>query len=335
MRANPFSKVIGDLLDSSTPLEEVEVSEQLAILYEELLANIVKDQHFKNEKPTTIDGGIALSSQHALDCLQDPLRTARFIKGVYAAILDSFQVFPNGKINILYAGCGPGAPLLLPLLSLFDQDKISVTLLDLNESSLSSIKTLISHLEFENYFSDFVCTDATRYIFPKEVPLHLLVSETMDKALTIEPQVSITQNLAPQLMDKGILIPEKIEIFAEHTFYSKEPYFDINKDIFKLPPIRNTINIQSLFSITKEIPSSPFFSFRSEWITIPENFKETPDISIFAEIQIYNGIVLSKSESLLSNPYCVDSLYNLKSDSYQLMYDSRGIPSWSYTEEEE
>jgi len=329
MMANPFTKIIETLHLTSTIQQEVQIARQLAFAYDELLTNAMPDARFKNIEPTTIDGGVALSSQHALDCLQDPLRTVRFLKGIYEAIQDCFQLFPSQKINVLYAGSGPGAPLMLPLLSQFDPSQLSVTVIDINETSISSLRSIIEFLGLESYVRDLIKADATSFQFPNNIPLHILVSETMDKALTKEPQVAITQNLAPQIVEKGLLIPSEIKLFGEHTFYSKEPYFDNDKDVLNPGNTLKTKDKKELFSITKDIDATPSFIFRSDAIATPKNFKETPDISIYAEIHIYRKQVLHKSESQISNPYCVASLYNLNEEHYVIQYDSSGIPDWS------
>ena len=245
---------------------------------------------------------------------------------------DALKIFPSEKINLLYAGCGPGAPLILPLLSHFNSEQLFITLLDINESSIHSIKTLIKSLELDLYFRDIILIDATQYIHPKDIPLHIVLSETMDKGLTKEPQVRITQNLAPQLIEGGIFIPEEIEIYTEHTFYSKEPYFDIYKNVLDIGNSIPTINKQTLFTITKTIAKEPPFNFESNWIEVPNNVEDTPDISIVANVKIYKDQILIKGESLISNPYCVTSLSAIKGKKYKLRHSTEGIPNWKFIE---
>lgn len=327
-----LSEIVTILLNSKTNQDEVLAAKSLAEYFQELLVKQLPKKEFSITQNTIINGGIALSSQHAIDCLGDPLRTVRFIKATYQAINDSFTKFPTEKINLLYAGCGPGAPLILPLLSQFSSEKLSITLLDINESSIVSVKTLIKSLEYEDFFRDIRLTDATTYSFPKNIPLHIILSETMDKGLSKEPQVRITQNLAPQLIEDGILIPEEIEIYTEHTFYSKEPYFDIYKDVLNLGNPTTTIDKQVLFTISKDIADKPPFFFESDWIEVPKECNDTPDISIVAKIKIYKDQILEKGESLISNPFPVYCLFNLTSSHYKLIHTTEGIPSWDFIE---
>lgn len=327
-----FKNLTSSLLVTQTKEEEVAIAQSLSVLYEELLQTHIPKKTYSNTQDTHLDGGIALSSQDALNCLKDPLRTVRFIKGTFLAIKKALKDFPNEKIEILYAGCGPAAPIITPLLCLFSPSDISVTLLDINSSSITSVKKLMQVLGAEDYFRNYTLADATQYHHPKEIPLHVIVSETMDKGFTKEPQIRITQNLAPQLHLGGILIPERIDLYTEHIFYSKEPYFDIYKNVLELGEKTSVRDTQLLFSITKEIYPSPEFTCLSPIIEVSQDFTETPDIAVFADVTIFENQKLSKSESLISNPYCVTSLYNLASKAYQLRYSTLGIPDWEVIE---
>ncbi|MDT0554386.1 hypothetical protein [Patiriisocius hiemis] len=327
-----FKSLTQVLLETSSEAEEVTVAKSLAALYEELLAQSSSKDQYASTFPTHVDGGIALSSQHALDCLQDPLRTVRFIKATYHAIRDAQSIFKNQQIELVYAGCGPGAPIVLPLLSMFSPKELAITLVDINQSSITSVEALIKFLDATAYFRKSYLGNAIEYKHDTSLPLHIVVSETMDKGLIKEPQVAITQNLVPQLNPKGILIPEAIDIFTEHTFYSKEPYFDIYKNVLELGPTYKSSDTQYLFSINKNIAPSPNFEFISENIEVPEDFTETPDVSIFAKIIIYKDLELLKSKSLISNPYCVQSLYNISSKTYRLKHTTIGIPNWKILE---
>ena len=208
------------------------VEEELihAKLLSDFFVNLIYNNKESLQQKTTetlIPGGIALSSADAAICLNDQLRTSRFIKGTYIAIKELLHRFPNQKINILYAGCGPYAPLLLPLLPFFNKEDIRVTLLDINAASIQSVKELMSILDLRDYIHDIIQTDAVKYKQPELHPLHLVITETMFHALIREPQVAITANLAPQITKNGILIPEEIKLDLVYTFFGKELYLQI------------------------------------------------------------------------------------------------------------
>lgn len=323
-----FDSCFEALLTAHSETMEVAATQKLAQKYESLLAELVHKDTYSNSTATTVDGGIALSSKHALDCLKDPLRTSRFITGTYQAIKDTMATVQERPIQLLYAGCGPAAPLVLPYLHEFNPAELQITLLDITSTSLQSVKQLIDYLGLNAYINAYALDDATTYTHPTKKGLHIIVSETMDKGLTKEPQVRITQNLAPQLHPTGVFIPEEIKLFSEHTFYGKEPYFDIYKNVLKLPDLYASTDTQELFSITKNIDSSKPFEFESKPIAIPQNFLETPDIAVYAQVHIYKERVLNKAKSLLSNSTCITSLYSLNCKTYKLKHTTIGMPQW-------
>ncbi len=158
--------------------------------------------------------GIALHPLGAINCLTDTWRTVKFIRGINSAIVSLLDKFPKQKIHIVYAGSGPLAPLIIPSCKIFTNDQIKITFLDINQSSLDSVKNLFSLLEIENYINDIVCVDAAQYEVSADEKIHMIVSETMYPALYKEGQVAVSFNLGRQLISGGILIPEEVSINA-------------------------------------------------------------------------------------------------------------------------
>ncbi|GAA4234903.1 hypothetical protein GCM10022291_15450 [Postechiella marina] len=290
-----------------------------------------------DEKDIPLDYGYALSAKHAADCIKDYKRTVAFIKGTYQGILSSLNKFSGETINILYAGSGPYAPLIIPLLSLFkDDNKLKVTILDVNSSSVKSVKSIIDKLEFQNFIDDVLVADAITYQYSKVKKLHIVITETMFHALTREPQVAITENLKLQITKGGYLIPEKIEIKMGYSFFSKEPFLNQYKDIYTISNSNKSINRDGMISLfeLKNTSSSIFenFIFESSWIQLPQNIQDTPDVCIFTTINIFKDIKLHDSDSLITNPYCLGSLYNLKEkgfSKFKVRYSIKKDPSWT------
>ncbi len=154
--------------------------------------------------------GVAINPQAAAHCVCDYQRSVVFIRALHAAIGLALLRFPNSRLQILYAGCGPFASLLLPLLKRFSADQLEVSLLDVHPRSLHAVSELLVHFELDHYHVQLVQADASNYQHP--VPLHLIIAETMQKSLEQEPQFAVTAKLAPQLCGGGIFIPEKISV---------------------------------------------------------------------------------------------------------------------------
>src|SRR6185312_12564721 len=126
--------------------------------------------------------GSAISPLDAGRCLLDVRRTVVYLRGVYAAIQEAQQRFPGDVIHVLYAGCGPFALLCLPLLLLAEQ-AVHFTLLDVHARAIESVQTIMAALRLEAANVDCLVCDATQYHAPGHRALHVVVSETMQRAL--------------------------------------------------------------------------------------------------------------------------------------------------------
>lgn len=157
-----------------------------------------------------LNDGVAISPEAAAHCVSDTQRTVVFIRAAYAAITNAKQRFANAPIEVLYAGCGPFATLLLPLLANFRPGELVVHLLDIHQRSLDSVALLIRHFDLEGHRISYVKDDACHYQHSSN--LHVIIAETMQKSLEQEPQFAVTANLAPQLHARGIFSPQKIEV---------------------------------------------------------------------------------------------------------------------------
>jgi predicted RNA methylase len=310
------------LLQSQSIKKELDAIENLGLFYDELLTSLnIKADSIEF---TNIAGGVALSPQHAIDCLKDGVRTSRFLKGIFKAISQALETNKDTPLEVLYAGCGPLSTLIVPLLPHFNSDQLRITLIDIHEESMKSSKKIIEHLELNDFFVDFKTCDATKYKHPQK--LDLLITETMDKGLTREPQVSISEHLCQQLSTEGILIPKQISLFTGTAVFGKLPRYDQSV---------NTENIaidiehkQSLFSVNLNSQIT-YQGFESNAIAVPENINATPDICVFAEVEIFDGITLKVGDSILGDPICVGNFFGMETSHYSLNYTPKPDPSWS------
>ena len=74
-------------------------------------------------------------------------------------------------------------------------------------------------------------------------------------------------------------------------------------------------HLKAYFLITKNIKKTKDeFSFESGSIDFDKGFEKTPDICIYTEIRVFDDVYIGKGESLITNPYCVKSLYSVNAN---------------------
>lgn len=220
--------------------------------------------------------GKAISPGQAANCLLDIRRTAVFLRGIRKAILELQQELNGEPVHILYAGCGPYATLLTPLITIFKPEEIRFHLMDVNQQSVAAAEMLYKQLNATNYVEEFTCADASTYQLTQ--PMHLVICEAMQSALAREPQVSIMLNLIPQLAEQARFIPERITIAAYLTDGEQEMQGYM---VEGSQPER--IRLSDIFVIGRnQLPSLEPFE-----LTIPENISSLNELQLFTEINVY------------------------------------------------
>jgi hypothetical protein len=247
---------------------------------------------------TLTSNGKAIAPVYAGRCLFDIMRTKQFIRGIYHAVIESKRIFNGTKINILYAGCGPYASLVIPLCMIFSKDEISFTLLDIHEESINCAEKIINGLDINDYLNGSYVCDAAQYVNDKNKPFHILVSETMQMALANEPQVAIFLNLVPQMVENGFIIPEKVTLDAYMFLERKETerLFDVNVKT-------NRVFISRLFELSKNTVDKKETDFPEVEIDIPGQYIKTHKLYLMTEITVFKNVVLKDNESSLTIPF--------------------------------
>ncbi|MBA3470515.1 MAG: hypothetical protein H0T53_12825 [Herpetosiphonaceae bacterium] len=245
--------------------------------------------------------GKMISALGAARCMGDPLRTARFIQGVAAALQVAQERFPNQCLRVLYAGTGPFAALLLPLLTRWTPAQLQVTLIDIHQESLDAVACLLDHFGLGALVETLVCGDATAYRHPTDQKFHLLVSETMQKALEHEPQVAITLRLVSQLHPQGLLVPERITVQACLADTSKEFAFVDAEGGVLLERAR--VELGTLIDLTVETARTPAALLAPRTVHIPHDVPANlRTLLLRTQIVTFGGIVLDDYDSGLTYP---------------------------------
>ena len=334
---NDLKFITQKILNTTTKLEELKYGALLDSFLNQKF-NLTDKAYDEFSKETIVSGGVALSPKGAVNCTKEYYRTTRFIKGVYNALTALFERFPGEQIHIMYAGCGPYAPLILPILTLLQPGSVKVTLLDISPYSINIVDELVNSLNLGSFIKDYVVTDATTYIKKPDDKIHLIVSETMFRALIREPQVAIIANLAPQLEKDGILVPEEIKVELGYSFFAEEPYYQydnaLNTSAGLTINLPQRIILDTVITIEKNINLSGQTkpTFESKLFRTPYNpLMETPDLCLFTTIKIFGDIELNSTESTITNPHVITSIANrFDNRLFRVRYCFNDIPDWKF-----
>ncbi|SEB84213.1 Predicted RNA methylase [Tenacibaculum sp. MAR_2009_124] len=271
------------------------------------------------------DKGKALGTKWAALCLDDLLRTKKFIQGIYKAIQEKLN--EKETVKILYAGTGPFATLILPLLPLFSSKQLNVILIEVNKETSLYLKKIISSLGFDNYVQEFIQADASTYKFNKNQQSDIVISETMQRALEKEQQVAVMMNILSQMKKDTIMIPQSIKLHAalitsfDNSQKEKQPYqiidtvFDLNKKL--------------ITTYSKDFSNNNEYKFPLQTVTIdPNEIYHYKNFAILTEIQIFDNIILNYNESGLTIPFIHNDISELtKNQRIKTYYHVNNHPS--------
>lgn len=247
------------------------------------------------------ENGMALGTYWAALCLDDLLRTRQFIRGINKAIQDKTK--GQKQIHILYAGTGPFATLLLPLMLRYAKQDIKYTLLEINPLSFRILKKVISKLELENIDITFVNDDATKYQIDSQKQPDIIISETMQNALAKEQQVPIFLNLMSQVKIDIIFIPEKIEVMIglkdkgipieelnKNHYHKEETVFEVSKEALFVSDASEKLTAKEVIFDKKRIQIEG------------EKLSKYDFLVLMTEIQVYKNEKILLKESGLTTP---------------------------------
>lgn len=251
-----LKKIADELLSHQTDDDALSAAASSLYALCSSIAEIDKNSDCSNETAQTLlSCGEAIKPEDAARCVLDYKRTSKFLRGLSAAILEAQRRFPDSPIEILYAGCGPFAPLAVGLTGQFSSVEIKFTLLDVHQRSLDAARRIFQFFGKSDYVRDYIRCDAAVYRHDAPHVLHIAVAEIMQSALEKEPQAAITMNLAPQLCSEGIFVPERISVDCYLCDPAKE--FSLHSDesgaADSLPSDgRIRINLGRIFELTAD-----------------------------------------------------------------------------------
>jgi hypothetical protein len=234
------------------------------------------------------------------------MRTRVFMRGLKEAVSTKLRANPDKAVTVLYAGTGPFATLLLPMVTMFSTTQLNMLLLDINPVSIGYLHRIINYFNLQPYVLQVVETDAVTYRIPAVWQPDIILSETMMPSLKKEPQVSIVANLVRQRPD-AVLIPEKIEITVA-LWSSKQ---DHKKPVIPLKNIFNFKKELALQIASRQSTLHTFFPLTRVEVEQPPE-PHWSRLALLTYIKVFNEEVLNINDSSLSIPEFVYNLHTVK-----------------------
>jgi len=344
------------LSDVGEPVDLREAAYDLYALFNEIGGrpqDVIGAEAFTWQQETLLPTGKAINPYAAATCLLDYARTRAFARGVHAAIVAAKIRFPGERIEILYAGTGPYAPLALMQTPFFGPDEVRFTLIDMHESALLCQAQIISVLGLEEYIEETVQADATQWVPPVEKQYHVAIAEVMQRALIVEPQVAVTLALLKHLRPGGLLVPERIELtlclldpgaeqsLADTCAERFSEYFRLSGDSIPdagefrndtdHPSGRKRVIIGRQFVLTGSTAEA--YEVNDEGhiylppVQLPDRLPPRHELRILTEIATLGDIVLGDYDCGLTLPQSVfDETSLTPGGFYDVWYETRGIP---------
>lgn len=259
--------------------------------------------------PAYLPDGEALSPPLAASCMFDYLRTVKFMRAVFAAAGDLLK--RNEKINILYAGCGPFAPLVMPLTSVFTPQQIAITAVDVHPAAINALKKIVAGIGAEDFFDGFMAKDISTLDKGDVNPPHLIICETMQQALMREPQVANMLHLAPMLAKEGVFIPEQLcleaaVMTAEPESVTNTPGMEAAATFRQMTESKRLAFKLDAAAINTACPAPEKEGgvrfLRGEAFELPAVKADHGCLSALTTVKVYKNIALLPGESVITFP---------------------------------
>jgi hypothetical protein len=278
------------------------------------------------------ENGISLNTTDAAMCVVDIMRTRQFVRGIFDAVkqVQSKKSFP---VRIMYAGTGPFATLILPLLTKYRSDELQLILMEVNDETRTYLDRLIVKLGLEEYVEKIISEDASKYKLDEADKVDILISETMQHGLVKEQQVPIMLNLVNQLDDDVIVIPQKIKLDLALMNTSTDLMFN-NEVELRFKFLKTVLEFDKTFMLNHEKKKGP--KNRIE-LCKELQFKEEGDVSydklvMLTSIQVFGEEWISVDSSSLTIPKTICKLdrTNESKKVISMDYVIKELPDFEY-----
>ena len=201
-------------------------------------------------------------------------------------------------VHVFYAGCGPFATLALPLTYQFTPEQFQVTILDYHQQAIDSATDLFQLLGKEAYIREAIVDDAVTHQLSNPDDIDIVLTETLQRALTQECQVPIVRNLLSQVKETVPLIPQEIrvgglwtEVQDGHENRAAVTDNDVEMDniiVLNAETVRQQTYLRSIRGKAKSHPAQTF--------------------CLQTEIDVYGDWKLRRNESGLTCPHPMEGI---------------------------
>jgi hypothetical protein len=260
------------------------------------------------EGATALACGAALAPAAAANCLLDHARTACLLRALDARIAE--RRAQADEVRVLYAGCGPLAPLALLLARRWRGRGVRFELVDIHPQSIAAARRLFALAEVAGMLAGTTCADAATLRLAAGAPRpQLLVAEVMQRALAREPQVAVVANLLPQCAADAVLVPESIQVAAalgDAAAYAADP------------AMLRTRRIAPLLTLARDSVPAIAAALRGGAAALPEVQCVVPpgshgarDLVLTTQLVAGPGEVLDEAASGLTMPWFAHALGRL------------------------
>lgn len=277
-----------DLRQAILPIQE------LRLLAERLSGMNLATRHNIGDGQSWLPSGLAVSPVNAALCAHEFLRGAAFIQGAARAMEQAAARCDGRGLRVLYAGCGPYAFLLLPLLALWPADRARFTMLDIHAEALAPARTLVTALGLDACVASWIQADAATLRLAPDCLPDVIVSETMSAALKSEPQVAIARNLLGQAPG-ALMVPASVRVTC---VLSERPD--------QTTAWRGTTVLGQVFALDADSVASwdaaPDGALPAATFTLPADMSPHTTLRLLTDITTFDGVELTQGDCSLNTP---------------------------------
>ena len=242
--------------------------------------------------------GVAISPTMAAMCADDYVRTIQFLRGIHAAVREASADVDARPVRVLYVGCGPLAPLSIPLMAILDATRARFTLLDIHVASIESARAIVTALGLDASVIAYEVADATNYRMDGAQVPDVIVMEIMQAGLEKEPQVAVARHLFPQAPHARV-VPEEVRVDLVFVDSRREFSLEDTQSRDRLPA--QTVFVLDRAAV-REWEAIVGDRIPAAEASVPDSLDPRYEPKLFTRIRVFGDFLLGDYQSGLTSP---------------------------------